>query len=384
MRGMGKSRAVWVLAAVIAAVVAPGAARASAPTINFAEAFGDAQPEVDADAAKRLFATSLPYGFGEPGLAYVRGNATPGVYVTVTVSDGVSKVSRRVTSATDDDVQAGVTRGDFNAELHVTEFGAHSSAAPSCAVSPRPDPCVDPATSDFTRLGPTSLDFTFVATSLDGSSSEPVVLEGALTKYAARPFDKVAPKLSRMTWPPMNWCHLSGSGVDAGPTGQDYPGQGQGLGLGGSTSGSCGRTPAPDVTWGACAVGPTGTGLPAGPSEVTPPRAWCSTTSPSQSIPRGEALVSGLADDNWSGAMGVASEIASIHVQVWQGQTMLRSIPSITRFGPRAAWGVTLRINDFEPNFPRGTPYDIKVIVTDAWGNTATTQASYGITVYPW
>jgi hypothetical protein len=118
----------------------------------------------------------------------------------------------------------------------------------------------------------------------------------------------------------------------------------------------------------------------------------------SGSVPAGEARVQGLLTDDPGSSLGVASQIAEIRIEVFKG-TELYMGPSLNcpdpdahcpfldpsgRFGPKASYGIDLKINDFEANNLPGDPkYKVVVTATDAWGNSVT-RSSPDITVYPY
>lgn len=347
------ARRVLVATTAVVALVAP-AARAEAPVVRSAEVFGDAQPQIDPVAARRLFANSRPFGMGVAGLAHVRGNATPGSTVRVTATDGVHSVAINLRTEPRDDPNGDVTAGDFSGALEITELGVHIAGG-------------EPGSSDPAHWGGAEIVFDFFA-SISGVESPGV--SRRLTKFAGTPGDVTPPGVDRQTWPPRNWCHLSGSGFT-------------GL-LFGDARGKCadpgtGSDPPalPDPTWVACAPWP-GVGAP-----LNSDRSLCAR-DPARSVPAGEALVSGVADDLPFAAYGVGSEIGDITITVRQGEkAVLGPYRSILRYGPRASWGRVVRINDLEPNYPTGEPYVVVVEVRDAWGNLTETS-SPPITVYPW
>jgi hypothetical protein len=360
---IGGTRARIAAAVLLVGLFAPGVARAASPELFAVDVFGHARPEDDPVAAATLFANSLPLGFGAPGRLQVRGNATPGVFVDVSVSDGATSVTSTTTTATRPG--AGTAPGDFTTELNVTNLGVHAGTGADTSVG-------DPA-----KWGPSTLTATVVARGTDGALSAPAVR--TITKYAATQHDITTPVLSKVVWPPQNWCHFSGGGIDVLPP----PGQpGSGIGLGGNPAGNCGRAaPVPDATWVACIKPPVAN--PVDGNQVSNPLAGNCYMQGRDVVPHGEAPLSGMANDNPPPANGVASEIGDVTVVVLQGTKVLRELHPVLRAGVIASWGTNIRINDFEPNYPGGTPYVFKATVTDAWGHAITVQ-SPPVTVYPW
>lgn len=363
---MVAAKATRIGAALVALLftLAPVAARADAPRVNTVTVWGDTRPEVDPLRARWLFATSNPEGLGDPGAAFFRGNATPGVTVDVTATDGEKTTTKRVISAWVADPQAGVQAGDFEGDIRaLTDMGVHRATGS------------DPHSGDPADWGPSTITFTFVAASSAGTS---VGVTRTLTKFAGSRHDARAPLIATYQFPPERWCHLSGQ-------------QHKLVGMGGSARGGCSTTVGdpvqpPDVTWTLCTnpTGPAGVDNPTNnPNRPrTQANEFC-TYRPQESAPTGEALVGGRVDDNSPGAYGVASEVADVRVLVYRGEEIVRDQSSLVRYGARASYGVLLRISEFEPNWPSGEPYFVEIVASDAWGNTSRLM-SKAIFVYPW
>lgn len=383
---MGTSR--WGLGLrlglVVLAVAGPAARQghAAGPVLSVVEVFSNAKPGDPGESdpvtgAATIHAKSLPYGAGyEPGQVYVRGNArvrgsdTQQIAVDVVATDGSSEVVQSVTASDVDDPGGEIARGDFHAELRVTDLGVHGVADPSSA-SP-----ADRGESTITvtvvardiaaclaAAGTVDERRSCVTDRTKGVPSAPFTR--LLTKFAGEPGDRWEPLLSRLTFPPSDWCHLSSDGGVGGGE--------QSLTLGGDGQGRCGTlAPLPDLTWVPCATIP---------NDAPARTAYCKVRQ-FEKVPRGAALVSGAATDDTS-PFGIASEIADVTVQMTQAGQVLREWHSILRTGPSATWGVLVSINDFEPNFPGGTPYRVVVTVEDAWGNRASISST-NITIYPW
>lgn len=134
---VGSVRKISLVALLVAtaALLVPGAAQA-APTVYCVIAYGhenpgNCNPQPDLNAAPyqgRIYPTSQPYGYGEKGLLFVEGNATPGSSMTVSATDGSSTVTRRVETALSNDPQFGRRAGDFKADLKVTNLGVHAGS----------------------------------------------------------------------------------------------------------------------------------------------------------------------------------------------------------------------------------------------------------------
>jgi hypothetical protein len=344
-RGIGPAAALITWVSLV-----PTMGRAATPVVTCLNAWGNHHPTVWCDPTFEgtLSPTDRPLGRGDRGVLFVRGTASPGTQVTVSVTDGVQTVSKSVPAAARSDVGAGIDAGDFNAEMRVTNLGAH-----------RVRDGATPEDENPADLGLSVLTVSAIAQTADASSS-PLVT--TLTKYAATPGDVYTPQLINSiarsnygpTWPPSEWCHGPFiAGAWACP-----------LGTGG-TPRPCRLTIHPDV------------------DPFLPPQ-QCNT---------GEAVVSGLVDDdafNAPGreeteyAFGKASEIGDIRVAIAQGSRVLKEFSSVDRItGTKAVWSVTLRINDFEPNYPSGDKYRVIVKITDAWGHEVV-KTSPAITVYPW
>lgn len=365
--------------ASLAAAIAPTLAHASTPTITSFSVIAGSQvndPATAFDDTKVLFANQYPYGATfQKGTIFLTGNATDTVdgdgklrlFVDVRATDSLGKsVSKTVTVQPVTDTRR--LQGDFNAELQVTDIGVHAGT---------PGAFNSLSTADW---GGDVL--TVTATARNVGQVPSTASSSSVTKYAGTPKDKFAPVVDgrvAQTWPPTNWCHLASNGINGG---------------GGNNTGSCGNLQfLPDATWAACIYETNN--FPQGLNDEIKSRTGSSiprnslrdsycTASETQSRPRGEVGVRGAFKDESGPTFGVASEISSITVSVWQGTVKLRDIPSISRFGTQADYAVTLRINDFEPNYPTGDPYHIEVVAKDAWGNTSSTQSSPNFTVYPW
>lgn len=361
-----------VLLTLTAAVLVPAVAQAATPTVYCTVAYGhenpgncEKHPDLSAPVYRgALYPTSQPFGYGEKGLLFVEGYATPGTRVTVSATDGSLTISRSV--------EATATEGSFKADLKVTELGVH-------------------AASGANPFGHSVLTVTAVAVNSLNEASSPRVTE--IDKYAVDgatdgngdTMDIYAPRLSGLKWPPKHWCHASTAGMGNSGVGN----------FGGERDGRCsslqqdGVGAVPDVSWVMCleatseASGPRSL-LPAPLNTPNPWRSQYCRTSTSAAAPTGEAQVSGLAEDDHSGSFGHASEIASVVIQVTQGTTVLKTITRFSRQNStQGHWAEPLRINDFTPNYPNGTPYTVTVTATDAVGRTASASQT-GITVYPW
>lgn len=394
----GKPRTI-VLLLVLAALTVPGASGAATPpTIDSVVVYGnlrpgDPSPETDPALAalktsNTLFANSRPFGRNEHGIAYVQGVASGDLsgdgrlrlFVDIVATDGIRSITRTVTVQSVSDPDVGKVQGYFQAELNVWELGTHVATAGQ------------QASNDPTNWGPTVLDFNIRARATDGTLG-PIVTE-RLTKYAGTPRDTFAPTLSKLRFPPTNWCHLQARSAQ-------FPGLGN---LGGTGDGSCG-TAAPvvpfDPSWVYCTEPIPGYSLR---DQTSNPNSsadnadslWANRNfcpgrgrhSAGHHVPQGHAIVSGHVDDFGApNAFGVASEIATVTIQVFQGDVKLREVQNVLRQGPQADFGLTLNINDFEPTdfglIPLADPYVIKVVACDAWNTCATAQSSE-IHVYPY
>jgi hypothetical protein len=371
---MRRLRTLTVSSALFAltAVVLPTTAQAATPVVHCVIAYGhenpglcDKHPELGAPVYRgKIYPTSQPYGYGEKGLLFVEGYATPGTRVTVSATDGDLVISRTV--------EATSSEGTFKADLKVTELGVH-------------------AASGTNPFGHSVVTVSAVATNT--LNEESAVTTTEIDKYAVdgatdgdgNTLDVYAPRLSGLRWPPKHWCHTSSAGMGNSSVGN----------FGGDRDGRCsslqqdGIGAAPDLSWVACleetseASGPRSL-LPAPLNTPNPMRSQYCRTSTRAAAPSGEAQLSGLAEDDHSGAFGHASEIASVVIRVTQGATVLRTITHFSRQNAtQGQWATTLRINDFSPNYPNGTPYAVTVTATDATGRSAT-AAQTGIIVYPW
>lgn len=392
----------------LASALAPGMAQAAVPpAATNVYVFGNVRPAIDTNPAdtipgspadpvplyanggfaagpKTLFAFSRPSGRFEKGLLYVTGNATPGYYVDVTISDGSGrKVFTRYTAETTNDPEGGIAAGDFpdsgvaQPGIQVTELGTHwGGTAGACETVPQatgtdPATACNPKSTTPSDWGPSTLTVKVEVvhpTTLERSA--PVT--DTIVKYAAAPpvdttqgGDVTGPKFrSATTWPPAQWCHLAAPGMS---------------GFGGGRRGECGSLSIPgvitlpDITWLilGCWNNPTGQRFP---SPI------CTSSGP----PTGYALISSNLSDDHSGSYGLASEIADITITAFQGATVYRGpYHSILRSGPVASYAQDIYINDYEANY-QGVPYTWKVTGRDAWGNASPTISSPATTIYPY
>lgn len=411
------------LATVALSVQGPASAASPRFDPNLTRVFGNVKPDDPGCAdpvtgCLTLYPNSAPYGAGyELGQLYIVGQvdnftvASDGrlkVFVDVAVTDQVSTVSKTVTVQPVSDPSLGDQGllGYFHAEIRVTELGSHS-VSDSGGVTPL----------TVTLLARNAIN-SETATLPNSTYPDDIVV----TKYATTGGDTFKPVLSKVTWPPANWCHFSSKGGQI-PT-FIFGNQN----MGGEHNGDCGDfAPIPDFTWIFCIretsqphkvfndfwygvvrpLMPAPEALPTEiPPEVKPFYAsirdlcnrvsaqfgclgtqnnpfrgnYCRDSEP-RVVPSGHAVVSGQADD--SNASYKVSEIADITIQMTQGDTVLREYRNIIREGMRAQWSFNMPINDFEPNFFEGDPYVAKVFVTDANGNIQTAQSD-PITIYDW
>ena len=409
-----------LLLGIVASLVIPGVANAAPSAVSSVTVFGNKRP-VDADCGDTLkgcsvvYANSQPFGADGPhGSIYFEGLANPSQFIDVIVDDEPADtdgtfVRQQVTSAPAGSTleNDGYLPGEFGwhvpcgfrkcADLNhmpVTELGEHKA-----------DATAGPSSTDPADWGGSTLyvNFTVLEKGPDGKfltsdDLKSTTVTKTVTKYAGSPLDNIAPQIRGATFPPNHWCHLSGTGMKMGALG---------FSLGGESTGKCSdfaQAPLgaiPDVTWIGCAdphrilVDPS---LPSlrnpltqitGRSEVENCR-----TNQAQSIPKGEARLTGLIYDDHDGADGLASEIAEVKLEFLQGAALYRptiiltdhfnnSMKTANRFGARAGYGLPIRISEFEPNWPGGVAYQLKITATDAWGNTAT-ASSGDIWVYPY
>ncbi|MFP5224680.1 MAG: hypothetical protein ACLGH3_03840 [Actinomycetota bacterium] len=404
MRDLSRfSRSIIALAALIGATlpVAADAAPIAGPRVYCMIAFNDEIPDRCDPATFRhepqyigKLAPSIEVYPSQAGVLYVEGNADPGAKVTVTVTDGDKSMTEVVTALAAPDPGTGERRGDFrvafdpvndpNETASIAELGRHTA-------DPGDDPLtVSPPGSGLTRL-------TVIATAEMGGI-EGTPLEVFVDKYAASAGDTQAPVLKGLKFPPAHWCRYSSRGAQ-------MPGVNQHLG--GDDDGRCGTLSMdgvgaiPDATWVFCVKETSElpdlvrNGLvdlqsmfPGGPycdynCMSNPFRGNYCRTNAARTVPHGEAPVIGLADDSRND--GTGSEIASVVIEVFQGSTLLDRWDD--RFAratsTTARWGFVLKINDFEPNWPGGVPYVVKVTATDAWGRVSSAQSA-PITVYPY
>lgn len=390
-----RARRPIALILVLAALSATGpSGAATPPQITEAVVFGnlrpgDPSPETDPvlaelKTADTLFANSRPFGRYEHGIAFVRGTATGDLtadgtlllFVDIVATDGVNEARRTVTVQPVDDPEINKLRGDFQAELDVWELGVHEASG-------------TPDSDDPAVWGGSELTFLITARATDGTTGPTATR--TLTKYAGTPRDTFAPALSRLRWPPEHWCHMQARGA------QDP--FGGGFTFGGGANGQCSDFPdflPMDPTWVYCTEPLPGFSLrrqTKDPFFGQNESLWANRNScparnddsAGQYAPQGNAIVSGHIDDLVPGAFGIASEIGSVTVQVWQGDTMLRETRNVLRQGAQADFGLTMNINEFEPNalwhVPLGDPYQIRVVACDAWRN-CTTAESPEITVH--
>lgn len=106
-----------------------------------------------------------------------------------------------------------------------------------------------------------------------------------------------------------------------------------------------------------------------------PPGTWIHLTS------NGVGVIRGRVDDDFAGAYGHASEIASINVTIKQGTTMIQDFGNVAHRinSTQAKYDIVLNINDFEPSYPFNDPYTVAVVVKDANGNTVTSSGTFDV-----
>lgn len=409
------------LAVTLVAVFAPSPAHAAGPVINATDIFGNVRPS-DAVIAPANMGQYTIFPFSRPiraneakGRLYVFGNATPGVLIDVTVTDGLGgRINRTFTTQVNDDNDVSningdpMRAGDFpdigslaHSGIDITDLGKHfggvhgacetdaprANAPAALPTDPGYSNC-DPTSTSPAHWGPSTLTVKIVARDPFTGAMSAAWTKGntqpTIVKYAGAPVfkgnagDFSAPAFSSSRgspqWPPTNWCHTASNGA------QDPI---FGLGMGGSAEGSCGTfSPAPDVTW-----------LPAGcwntPAGYDPiGGAFARSLGPcrngSANSPKGYALVGGNFVDDPPAAYGSSSEIGSIMLSAVQGTTPLWGpIPNILRSGPIGSYGQSISIEGYEPNFPSGDKYTWWVTARDAWGNQ-TTIKSGDTTIYPY
>lgn len=360
----------------LTAVLVPSAANAAAPSVYCVIAYGhenpgncDQYPDLSQPPYRgKIYPTSQPYGYGEKGLLFVEGYATPGTLVVVGATDGALTVTRTV--------EASAADGQFKADLKVTELGVHEATP----------------TNPF---GGAAL--TVSAYAVNALNEQSTTVTTTIDKYAVdgdtdglgNTMDIYAPRLSGLRFPPKHWCHTSSAGMGNSSMPSGF------RNLGGERDGRCsnlqsdGIGAAPDVTWLAC-IEATSEGsavrqhLPSPLNTPNPFRSQYCRTSAANAPPTGEAQLSGLAEDDHGGAFGHASEISKIVIEIKQGAAVLKTITRFARQNStQGAWAERLKIDDFAPNYPNGPSYSITVTATDAVGLTASASQT-GITVYPW
>lgn len=185
-------------------------------------------------------------------------------------------------------------------------------------------------------LGRALLTFTFVARDAAGLASAPVVR--TIEKFAATPGDTRRPIITVLGRPPVQWCAIVAT-----------------------KDGRCLDTSDQNSFlefW------------PLRVAQVIPGTDPQVILDP-EPTPRGETQIYGYVDDLTNSSLGIASEISSISVTIYnaEGRTWLEEHP-ILRAGPRGYFSMLLRINQFEPNEP-GSPYRWFVRARDAWGHVA-------------
>lgn len=401
-----RGRAVVAVCATLASLLAPAAGSAEeGPQVYCLQAFASSLPPAKCDpSAFRHQPPAEPdvitpvtrlYNYGGNindflGVVKVEGNATPGSQVTVTITDGsdspfgngVKSLVRVVTAAPAADPNYELRAGDFEVLFDpqrdlgrqiasVQELGGHEAGPDATPTMP------DPTAAD---LGRSKLTVSAVAI-VSNVSSDPLALP--IFKQPATPGDEYAPQLQNLRFPPRHWCHYSGVGAKVNESS-----------LGGGRDGTCSNFAidnvgaVPDATWAVCTEY-TSTLPDDTPNDVEGPYEglrpiYCRAPT-NQSMPTHHAPVSGKADDLAGGVDDFASEIAHVTITISQGETVLRTITDAfaRTASTTASWGFELNINDFEPNYPGGTPYVITVTASDAWGNTAE-ESSPPITVYPY
>ncbi|MFA5890076.1 MAG: hypothetical protein WDA27_03845 [Actinomycetota bacterium] len=375
---MNWRKAGWkaLLVSMIATFV-PGAAHADDPSFTVLNVFGDARQNASNtpwDDTKVLFANSDALGRGEKGFIYVRGNVkgladSDGMlrgYVEVVVTDDTgTALSKTATVYPVDEPGSGPKAGDFNAEIQVTQLGRHLVDLDQDwkpLVAPDAFPADDAGKLTYlSKLGASPLTVATTAR-VNGKA---ITQSQTITKYAGTPRDTVSPALSSQKWPPGQWCH--NPELFQGEIG------GQGGSLGCGTPRSLHRQQYPDPV-NAC-PDDNDMSILVGPARMT-------TCSIQVYGATSEAQVSGRIEDMVASSGGIASEIAGARLQIFLGETPMTLRNGQTsmeilgpRSGPRASWGTTLRIDDFEPNTP-GESYRIVVTVTDAWARPVITEST--------
>jgi hypothetical protein len=429
MKAHWRKASLIALAVSVFATLAPNLAHAAAPTITSVTPYGNARPgdwssaACGTDAAclakgpSSLFANSQPRAKYQKGLLWITGNATPGVYIDVTVSDATApdpadatktipagrQVRETYSTATTAVPDFNIAVGDFLESgdvpsINVTDLGNHWAGAMvetaagsgifvrACSLGAATAGC-DRTSQTPANWGPSTLYVFVKARNTAGETSPYFSPVPTITKYAGTPVpageagDNVAPAFTRgPTWPPKHWCHLSskGPGIPS-PINQN---------LGGDYDGRCGALSndsigaLPDITWLIFGCYP--------PDQF--PNPWpvdwrknaCRDKENSR-MPAGEISLTGQLTDDPSSAFGTASEVGDAQMRVDQGTvTVLGPYNGVVRNGPQAGYGQKVRINDLAPNWSPGTtiPYTAKVTIWDAWGNPVSAQSSF--TVYPW
>lgn len=409
MRASKRSLKGLLALTVLGATMLPGIASAAAPLPvadvvvfgNKVPAFapwgvvGDPGWDDPATGASTVYANSRPLDQVSFGGTYYFGVAEPDIIVDIHVSDGVNSFVTSTWTAPTGSTEAidgydagwfgvGVpsgfprpTQDDYNV-IYPTELGVHQAETD---LDINPD---GSASDDAAHRGPSTITFTFIARNpVTNETALPV--EREITKYAGTQDDVTAPAVTSIKYPPAHWCHTGGLGANF-PT---QPGQN----LGGQEDGRCSsfaQAPigaVPDLTWVLCTrelSNPHHILMPSLPGN--PFRGNYCRRDPNAHVPHGEAPIQGIFTDLPNGARGIGSEIASVTVKVFSGESVwLDLTPKLATFraGPTFGFSTTLRIQDLPPNYPTGAPYQVRISATDAWGRV-TNIASPNITVYPY
>lgn len=398
-----------LLLTIVGSIVAPGVAQA-APNAPTVVVYGNQKPGHPqcADAlygCSVVFANSRPYGDDGPhGAIYYVGKADPDVYIDIVVDDQATDtdgkfIKTRVATAPTGSTEAidGYDAGEFGVgipsgfpragdlnEIQVTNLGVHTANITA-----------GPSSTNDADWGKSTLYITFQAVNPANENDRSTLVTKTITKYAGAPLDTQKPALARVQWPPQQWCQLSGTGAKIPRANQH---------MGGESNGQCATFPppivgaVPDLTWVVCLEQTSQPHkflrIPGIEGSDNPFRGEYCRTDSQRSVPTGEAALAGTVIDDVGTAYGLASEIASIKLEVFKGTALYRGPFSLTdstagmRFGARATYALVQKIKDYEPNWqPGGAPadqlYTWKITATDAWGNSVT-ATSPAVTVYPY
>lgn len=193
------------IACVISTPALPGVSHGNALGVDCLIAFGTTSPTdwCAEPHTGELTAVSRPFASSwSKGTLFVRGIASPGMYVEIIASDGVGQISVTVTSLPKADPSQHKPAGAFNAELQIAQLGTH--AAESGA---------DPTSF----AGVSAIEVLALPTAADGARGRE--RRTVVTKYAATPRDVHDPVISIVRWPPSSWhpkSALLGQGASDG------------------------------------------------------------------------------------------------------------------------------------------------------------------------